>query len=56
MRVRSKLFTAGKIGKRILGVILLLVGLLIITRLDKQFETLIVAASPDWLITLTTRF
>jgi len=56
MRVRSKLFTAGKIGKRILGAILLLVGLLIITRLDKQFETLIVAASPDWLITLTTRF
>jgi cytochrome c-type biogenesis protein len=56
MSVRSKLFTAGKIGKRILGVILLLVGLLIITRLDKQFETLIVAASPDWLISLTTRY
>ena len=56
MRVRSKLFTAGKIGKRILGVILLLVGLLIITGLDKQFETLIVAASPDWLISLTTRY
>jgi cytochrome c biogenesis protein CcdA len=56
MRVRSKLFTAGKIGKRILGVILLLVGLFIITGLDKQFETLIVAASPDWLISLTTRY
>jgi cytochrome c-type biogenesis protein len=56
MSVRSKLFTAGKIGKRILGVILLLVGLLIITGLDKQFETLIVAASPDWLISLTTRY
>ncbi|MDZ4212168.1 MAG: cytochrome c biogenesis CcdA family protein, partial [Methylotenera sp.] len=55
MRVRSKLFTVGKIGKRILGAILLLVGLLIITGLDKQFETLIVAASPDWLISLTTR-
>lgn len=56
MRVRSKLFTAGKIGKRILGAILLLVGLLIISGLDKQFETLIVAASPDWLISLTTRY
>ncbi|MDP2072521.1 cytochrome c biogenesis CcdA family protein [Methylotenera sp.] len=56
MRVRSKLFTVGKIGKRILGAILLLVGLLIITGLDKQFETLIVAASPDWLISLTTRY
>jgi len=52
--VRSKLFTAGKIGKRILGVILLLVGLLIITGLDKQFEALIVAVSPEWLISLTT--
>lgn len=56
MRVRSKLFTAGKIGKRILGAILLLVGLLIISGLDKQFEALIVAASPDWLISLTTRY
>ena len=56
MRVRSKLFTAGKIGKRILGAILLLVGLLIISGLDKQFETLIVAASPDWLISITTRY
>lgn len=56
MRVRSKLFAVGKIGKRILGAILLLVGLLIISGLDKQFETLIVAASPDWLISLTTRY
>lgn len=56
MRIRSKLFTVGKIGKRILGIILLLVGLFIISGLDKQFETLIVAASPDWLISLTTRY
>jgi cytochrome c-type biogenesis protein len=56
MRVRNKLFVAGKIGKRILGTILLLVGLLIITGLDKQFEALAVSASPDWLISLTTKF
>jgi cytochrome c biogenesis protein CcdA len=56
MNVRNKLFTAGKIGKRILGIILLLVGLLIIFGLDKQFEVLIVKASPDWLISLTTRY
>lgn len=56
MRVRSKLFTAGKVGKRILGGILLLVGILIISGLDKQLEALVVEASPDWLITLTTRF
>ncbi len=56
MSIRSKLFTAGKIGKSILGGILLFVGLLIISGLDKQFETLVVTASPDWLISLTTRF
>jgi cytochrome c biogenesis protein CcdA len=56
MKVRSKLFTAGKIGKRILGAILLLVGLLIISGLDKKFETLIVTASPNWLISLTTQY
>ncbi len=56
MKVRSKLFTAGKVGKRLLGTILLLVGILIISGLDKQLEGIIVAASPDWLISLTTRF
>lgn len=56
MKVRNKLFVAGKIGKRILGAILLVVGLFIISGLDKQLEALIVAASPDWLITLTTRY
>lgn len=56
MKVRNKLFTAGKVGKRLLGTILLLVGILIISGLDKQLEGIIVAASPDWLISLTTRF
>jgi cytochrome c-type biogenesis protein len=56
MRFRNKLFAAGKIGKRILGIILLLVGLLIITGLDKQLEAIVVSASPDWLIALTTKF
>lgn len=56
MSVRSKLFTAGKVGKRIFGAILLFVGLLIISGLDKQVETLIVTSSPDWLISLTTRY
>jgi cytochrome c biogenesis protein CcdA len=56
IRVRSKLFIAGKVGKRILGAILLFVGLLIISGLDKQVETLIVTSTPDWLISLTTRY
>lgn len=56
LSVRSKLSTAGKVGKRILGAILLLVGLLIISNLDKHVEALIVTSSPDWLISLTTRY
>lgn len=56
LSVRSKLSTAGKVGKRILGAILLLVGLLIISDLDKHVEALIVTSSPDWLISLITRY
>jgi len=56
MNVRGKLFTAGRVGKRILGIVLLLIGLLIISGLDKQFEALIVKASPDWLISITTKY
>lgn len=56
MKVKSKLSFAGKVGKPILGVIILTVGLLIISGLDKELETVIVASSPDWLITLTTRY
>jgi cytochrome c-type biogenesis protein len=56
MSVRSKLLIASKVGKRILGTILLFVGLLIISGLDKRFETLIVTSSPDWLISVTTRY
>ena len=55
-KVRSKLFAVGKIGKRVLGIILLFAGLLIITGLDKRFEALVVTASPDWLIAITTRY
>jgi cytochrome c-type biogenesis protein len=56
MQVRSKLFTVGKIGKTILGSILLLLGVLIITGIDKELEAFLVANSPDWLIALTTRY
>lgn len=56
MSIRSKLFAVGKVGKSILGAILLFLGLLIISGYDKEFEALIVASSPDWLILLTTRY
>ena len=53
---RSRLLGAGKGGKIALGALLALVGLLILTGLDKKFEAAVVAASPEWLTDLTTRF
>ena len=56
MKVRGKMSSAGKTGKYVLGSILMLVGIAILTGLDKRFESWAVAMSPDWLTNLTTRF
>jgi cytochrome c-type biogenesis protein len=56
MRRRDRLLNAGKSAKYLLGGLLLLVGLLIVTSLDKKLETVLVDISPAWLTTLTTRF
>jgi cytochrome c-type biogenesis protein len=56
MNIRGKLFAAGKLGKQVLGGVMLLIGIMILTGLDKQLESFLVAISPDWLITLSTRF
>ncbi|MFG1373980.1 cytochrome c biogenesis protein CcdA [Xanthobacter oligotrophicus] len=55
-RWRGRLLGAGKGAKAVLGLVLLVVGLLILTGADKRLETALVAASPAWLTTLTTRF
>ncbi len=56
LRWRGRLMGAGKSGKLVLGGVALAVGLLILTGADHVLETFIVDRSPDWLITLTTRF
>lgn len=56
IKVRGKMFSAGKTGKYMLGSILLLVGIAILTGLDKSFEAWAVSISPEWLTNLTTRF
>jgi cytochrome c biogenesis protein CcdA len=43
-------------SKPILGGVLLAVGVLTLTGLDKKIEALLVDVSPDWLIDLTTKF
>jgi cytochrome c-type biogenesis protein len=55
-RWRGRLLEAGKGGKTLLGVLLLAIGLLIATGVDKRLEAALVDASPEWLTNLTTRF
>ncbi len=53
-RWRGGLMQAGSGGKRVLGTVLAVVGVLIISGGDRVFEGLVVSASPDWLVDLTT--
>ena len=56
MRWHSRLMEGGKAGKTVLGLVLVAVGLLVATGLDKRLEAILVEASPDWLTQLTTQF
>lgn len=53
-KFRGKLLVAGMAGKKMLGIMLLILGLFILTGTDKAFETAVLKAAPDWLIQLTT--
>jgi cytochrome c-type biogenesis protein len=55
-RWRGGLLGAGKRAKQALGAVLLALGLLILTHLEKPIETAILDRSPAWLTALTTRF
>ncbi len=55
-RWRHRLLAVGRGGKALMGVVLVAVGVLILWGLDKRIETILVEASPTWLIDLTTRF
>lgn len=54
LKVRNRLFKAGKLGKQIFGALLLISGLLILTGTDKIVEAAILNSAPSWLIALTT--
>jgi cytochrome c-type biogenesis protein len=56
MRVRSRLMSAGKLGKGLLGAAFILIGVAIISGADKRIEAVLVDASPQWLTELTTSF
>ena len=56
LRWRERLLAAGKGGKAVLGALLIAIGVLLLSGLDKKLETMLVDASPAWLTKLTTRF
>jgi cytochrome c-type biogenesis protein len=56
MAWRGQMMNAGKGGKLALGAILVTLGILIASGLDKRLEAALVAISPDWLTAITTQF
>jgi cytochrome c-type biogenesis protein len=56
MRVRTKLLSAGTLGKGLLGAAFILIGVAIVSGADKRIEAALVEASPQWLTDVTTSF
>ncbi|MBI1869168.1 MAG: sulfite exporter TauE/SafE family protein [Methylocystis sp.] len=56
MRWRDRFVLAGQSMKTALGGLLMAVGLLVLSGLDKKVETFLVDISPQWLTALTSRF
>lgn len=54
LKLKHKLFSAGKLGKQVLGGAMLVVAALVLSGLDKRVETVLVDLSPPWLVRLTT--
>ncbi len=54
LRFKNKLSAAGRTGKWALGTLLLILGILILTGLDKSFEARVLTHAPEWLTNLTT--
>jgi cytochrome c-type biogenesis protein len=56
LRWRARLVSGGGQAKAAFAVLLVAMGFLVLTGLDKRLETLVVDHSPRWLTDLTTRF
>ncbi|ULU26473.1 cytochrome c biogenesis CcdA family protein [Dyella terrae] len=53
-RMRGALMSIGGVAKSMLGACFVLIGLMVLTGLDRRFEALVLSISPDWLTRLTT--
>jgi cytochrome c biogenesis protein CcdA len=56
LRWRSRLSSAGARAKAAFAVVLMAIGILVLSGLDKRVETLLVDKSPQWLTGMTTRY
>jgi cytochrome c-type biogenesis protein len=56
VKARGRLLSAGRNLRFLLGFAFVLIGASIVSGIDKQVETALVEASPQWLTDLTTRF
>ena len=56
LRWRGTIVQAGSEGKAVIGLLLIELGLLIASGLDKHLEAVFVAGSPAWLTELTPLF
>ena len=53
--MRDRLRTTGRGGRTLFGSMLLLLGALAVTELDRALEAWLTQSAPDWLTELTTR-
>jgi cytochrome c-type biogenesis protein len=56
LRWRARLIAGGGRAKALFAIVILSMGVLVLTGLDRRVETLAVDQSPQWLTDLTTRF
>ncbi len=56
LKLRGKMMSAGSGAKSALGVVLLVIGLLVLSGLDKRAEAALLDVMPNWVVSLTTRF
>jgi cytochrome c biogenesis protein CcdA len=55
-RFRGRLLRTGRLGRQVLGLVMLGVGILVATGSNKPIEAWILDRSPGWLTALTTRY
>ena len=56
LRWRTRLISGGAHARMLFAIVLVAIGVIVVTGLDKQIETFAVNESPQWLTDLTTRF